>query len=284
MAVDAFIKFDGLEGEAHKVSNDFDRLGDGFTDLGGAFIKLMDDGSSSDTNFFKVHFTPQIKHDVFAIDQGFFKVGEDFIKLADPLQTFDNAVIKFWDETLKITPSDSETPSPLDNLKADFSAFTSDLNSTGLAFLGAASDIKGSPTESLSLTFNKISVEYQNQSDDVLKIKQDIVDLLDTSGISESKVGESFIKFTLETVVISSAALSLSTDFHKISTDLAVASDSGPMTFDQVVVKFADDFIKLAQDLKIADSAFTAIGGDIVKLGEALEHPGPMTTPTFKLG
>jgi len=53
MAVDAFLKFDGLGGQGQKLGNDFDRLGDGFSDLGGAFIKLVDD--VTDTEFVKKH-------------------------------------------------------------------------------------------------------------------------------------------------------------------------------------------------------------------------------------
>src|SRR5262249_44591038 len=108
MAVDTFIKFDtikfeGLSGEAQKLGEDVDRLGDGFADLGGAFIKLVDDVSSTDTNFLKADFAAQIKHDVFTVGEDFFKIGEAFIKLTGPLDTFDDAVVKFTDQFIKLT-------------------------------------------------------------------------------------------------------------------------------------------------------------------------------------
>ena len=277
MAVDAFIKFEGLEGAAHKLGNDFDRLGDGFADLGGAFLKFVDDVSSTDVNFFKADLAAHIKHDVFAVGDDFFKIGQEFIKLTGPLDTLGDAIVKFTDQFIKLTPSESETPFPL---SADFVKLETDIKLTGLDFLGTASDIKGSPTESLRLAFNKISIDYKQQSDDALKLGEDFADFVRISGLSESKVGETFLKITLETVLISSADLKLSTDFQKISTDLAAASDSGPVKLDQVVIKYADDFVKLAQDLKLADGPFAALGGDIVKLAEAIEHPGPVTIPT----
>ncbi len=282
MADDAFFKFEPLEGEAHKLANDFDRLGDGFSDLGGAFIKLVNDGTSTEVNLFKAELAAHIKHDVFTVDSDFFKIGEEFIKLTGPLGTVGDAIVKFTDPFLKVAPSsDSEN---LPSFAADFLQFKTDLNQTGLDFLGAAADIKGSPTETISLTFQKISVEYQNQSDDAVKLSQDFTDFVKISGVSDSKVGETFLKISLETVLVSSADAALSADFQKISTDLAAASDGGLKTFDQVVVNNPDDFKVLAQDLKAADAAFANLGGAFVKLADAIEHPGPIITPTITSG
>ena len=280
MAADAFLKFEGFEGTTHKLGNDFDRLGDSFSDLGGAFIKLVDGVSSTDVNFFKADLAAHIKHDVFTVGDDFFKIGQEFLKLTGPLDTFGDAVVNFTDQFLKLTPS-SESENP-PSFATDFLKFETHLKASGLDFLGAASDFKAGSTENLSLTFNKIAIDYQNQSDDALKLSEDFGDFVKISGISESsKVGEAFLKITLETVVISSADLKLSTDFQKISTDIAEASDSGPIKLDQVVLKYSDDFVKLAQDLKFADGAFAALGGDFVKLAEAIEHPGPTTVPTI---
>jgi hypothetical protein len=277
MAVDAFIKFEGLEGETHKLSNDFDRLGDGFADLGGAFIKLVDDVSSTATAFLKSDFAAHIKHDVFTIGQDFFKVGQEFIKLTGPLDTFDDAVVKFTDPFVKMNPDSG--PFPLAN---DFVKFETDLKVTGLDFLGAASDIKSGAIESLSLDFNKISVEYKEQGNDALNLGADFADFVKITGTADSKVGESFIKISIDTVTISSLDFKLGTDFNKISTDLAATGDSGPMTFDQIIHKHAGDFIKLAEDLKLADGAFTTLGGDTIRLTNAMENPGPVILPTLK--
>jgi hypothetical protein len=276
MAVDAFLKFDGLGGQGQKLGNDFDRLGDSFSDLGGAFIKLVDD--VTDTEFVKKHLAG-VKYELVAIDRDFNKIGEDFVKLADPLHKFDDAVVKFTDQFIKF---DSETPFPL---AADFVKFETDIKLTGLDFLAAASDIKSNPTESLSLTFSKISFDYKQQSDDALKIRQDIANFLDISGISDSsELGMAFFKYSGDWQKISDAYLKLSTDFQNISSDFDSNEENGPIKFDQVVLKHAEDFLQLGQDLKLADTALGDLGGDFHKLADAFENAGPATTPTFKLG
>jgi len=271
------IKFDGLGGQGQKLGNDFDRLGDSFSDLGGAFIKLVDEVTSA--QFVKKH-VAGVKFNDVARD--FNKVGEDFVKLIDPLHKFDDAVVKLTDQFLKITPSDSEVPIPL---AADFLKFENDIKLTGLDFFDAASEIKGSPTENLSLAFHKISIDYKEQSADALQIKQDIADFLDITGISDSSpLGMAFFKYSGDFHKISDAYLKLSADFQKLSSDFVPNEESGPIKFDQVVLKHADDFVQLSQDLKLADAALGGLGGDFHKLADALENAGPATTPTFKLG
>ena len=283
MAVDSFLKFDGLGGEGQKLGNDFDRLGDSFSDLGGAFIKLVDDGSSTDINSLKADFAAHIKHGVFTIGEDFFKIGQDFVKLADPLHKFDDAVIKFTEQFIKFTPSDSETSFPL---ATDFLKFEGDIKLTGADFLGTASDIKrDAPTESLSLNFNKISQDYKAQSADALSIKGDIADFLDIGGISDSSaLGIAFFKYSADWQKISDAYLKLSVDFQTISNDFLPTEDNAPLKFDQIVHKFAGDFFQLRKDLNLADAALSGLGGDFPKLADAFEHAGPVTTPTFKLG
>jgi hypothetical protein len=284
MAVDAFLKFDGLGGEGQKLGNDFDRLGDSFSDLGGAFIKLVDDGTSTDTNSLKADFAAQIKHDVFAIGTDFHKIGDAFIKLAGPLDTFDNAVVKFTDQFNKLGGDQSP-------LAADFLRFETDIKLTGADFLATAPEIKSdAPAESLSLNFSKISVDYKAQSADALSIKGDIAGFLDISGISESSaLGMAFLKYSLDYQTISDAYLKLSTDFQQIASDFTTTGGQKgfgetPLTFEQAVIKFAGDFTTLSQDLKVADAALSGLGGDFHKLADAFENAGPSTTPSFKLG
>src|SRR5262249_22197258 len=177
MAVDSFIKFAGEGGQGQKLGNDFRRLGDGFSDLGGAFIKLVDAVTSSVV-------ADQIQHDVFAIGDDFFKVGQDFVKLADPLHKFDDAVVKLTEQFIKFMPSDNEPTFPLAD---DFVKFETDVKHTGLDFLTVASDIKSNfNTAVLVFPLNQIATDYQNQSDDALKIRQDIADFVDGAGISDS--------------------------------------------------------------------------------------------------
>jgi hypothetical protein len=272
MAVDAFLKFDGLGGQGQKLGNDFDRLGDSFSDLGGAFIKIVDEVAE------KKHLGG-VKFADIAIDRDFNKIGQDFVKLADPLHKFDDAIIKFTGQFIKF---DNETPFPL---AADFVKFETDIKLTGLDFFGAASDIKSdAPTESLSLSFSKIAIDYKAQSDDVLKIRNDILDFIDIAGISDSsELGMAFFKYSGDLQKISDAYLKLNADFQKISSDFVPTEDSGPIKFDQVVLKHADDFVQLSQDLKLADAALGGLGGDFHKLADALENAGPTTTP-IKLG
>jgi hypothetical protein len=275
MAIDAFIKFEGLEGEAHKVSRDFHKLGDGFADLGGAFLKLVDD--VTDIDFLKTN-AAHIKHDLFAIDQNFVKIGEDFLKFDGPLHKFDDAIVKFTDQFIKVTPSDSEG---VPTFAADFMKYETDVKITGLDFLKAASD--AGPTENLSLTYNKIAIDYTKQSDDALKISADVGDFLKISGISDSsELGATFHKFADDWNKIGADYLKLSTDFQKIAGDFLPTGDSGPLKFDQVVAQHPDDFVKLAGDLKLTDADLGALGGGFHKLAETFENATPVIVPTTK--
>ena len=287
MAVDAFLKFGGSEGEGQqgsggegqKVGSDFRRLGDGFSDLGGAFIKLVDDVTSTDV-------ADQIKHDVFTIGDDFFKIGRDFVKLADPLHKFDQAVVKLTEQFIKFTPSDSQPSFPLSD---DFVKFETDIKQTGLDFLTVASDIKSNfNTEVLVFPLNEIATDYQNQSDDALKIKQDIANFVDTAGISDSSdLGMAFLKYSADWQKISDAYVKLSADFRQISSDFIPAGGKGhgpSLTFDQVILKHAGDFVQLSQDLKLVDAALGGLGGDFHKLADAFENGAQGNTPAFKLG
>jgi hypothetical protein len=276
MAVDAFLKFDGLGGEGQKLGNDFDRLGGGFSDLGGAFIKIVSDVTSAGA-------ADQIQHDISTIGDDFSKIGQDFVKLADPLDTFDNAIVKLAEEFGHVVKTSSFP------LATDFLQFESDIKLTGAAFQTVASDIKSNfNTAVLVFPLNEIATDFQNQSDDALKIKQDIANFVDTAGISNSsELGMAFLKYSADWQKISDAYLKLSADFRQISSDFIPAGGKGhgpSLTFDQVVQKFPGDFVQLGQDLKLADAALSGLGGDFHKLADAFENAGPSATPTFKLG
>jgi hypothetical protein len=274
------IKFDGLGGQGQKLGNDFDRLGDGFSDLGDAFIKLVDEVTSAE--FVKKHLA-NVKFELVAIGDDFNKIGQDFVKLADSSHKFDDAVIKFTEQFIKFTPSDGEPSFPLAN---DFLKFEGDVRQTGLDFLGAASDIKtDAPTESISLTFHKISQDYEAQSADALSIKGHIADFLDIGGISDSsELGMAFFKYSADWQKISDAYLQLGADFQKISNDFLPTEANRKVKLSQIVLDHTADFVQLSQDLKVADAALSGLGGDFHKLADALENAGPSTTPTFKLG
>ena len=273
MAVDTFLKFDGLGGEGQNLGNDFDRLGDGLSDLGGAFIKLASDVTSTSA-------LDRIQHDISKIGDAFSKIGQDFVKLADPLDSFDNAVVKFGEQFVLKT---SSFP-----LATDFQQFESDVKLTGADFQTVATDIKSNfNTAVLVFPLNQIGNDYQNQSDDALKIKQDIANLVDIAGISSSSdLGMAFLKYSADWQKISDAYVKLSADFHQIASDFIPVGGKGhgpSLTLDQVVLKHAGDFVQLAQDLKVADTALSGLGGDFHKLADAFQNGGPVNTPTFKM-
>jgi hypothetical protein len=93
MAVDAFIKFDGVEGEAvdGRLHRDFRALGADFAGLGGDFIKLVDDVSAQrGASAFKIAQDLKVEHDLLKIDGDFLKVSSSFLKL-------DSDFLKFGD-------------------------------------------------------------------------------------------------------------------------------------------------------------------------------------------
>src|SRR5262249_7907812 len=185
----------------------------------------------------------------------------------------------------KFTPSESEPTFPL---AGDFVKFETDVKQTGLDFLTVATDIKSNFNAAvLAFPLNRIATDYQNQSDDALKIKQDIAGFVALPGISHSsEPGMAFLKYPSDWQKISDAYLKLSADFHQISSDFIPAGGKGgpSLTFDQVVLKHAGDFVQLSLDLKLADAALGGLGGDFHKLADAFEHGGQGNTPTFKLG
>lgn len=277
MAVDAFLKFDGLGGEGQSVGNDFSRLGDGFSDLGGAFIKLAGDVTSASVA------ADQVQHDITAIGDNFSKIGQDFVKLAGPLGTFDNAVVKLAEDLGHVIKTSSFP------LATDFLTFESDVKLTGAAFQTVATDIKSNfNTAVLVFPLNEIGTDFQNQSDDALKIRQDIANFVDTAGISDSSdLGMAFLKYSADWQKISDAYLKLSADFHQIASDFIPAGGKGhgpSLTLDQVVLKHSADFVQLSQDLKVADAAVSGLGGDFHKLADAFQNAGQGNTPTFKMG
>src|SRR5262249_36948671 len=133
-----------------------------------------------------------------------------------------------------------------------------------------------------------IGTDFQNQSDDALKIKQDVANFVETAGISNSsELGMAFLKYSADWQKISDAYLKLSADFHQIASDFIPHGGKGhgpSLTLDQVVLKHSGDFVQLAQDLKVADAALGGLGGDFHKLADAFQDGGQGNAPTFKLG
>ncbi|HEX4556290.1 MAG TPA: hypothetical protein VH249_20035 [Xanthobacteraceae bacterium] len=283
---DFFLKFEGIEGAAEKADHSLDRLGASFADLGGGILKLVHDAASEAQ-------VPAVQHkidsDLHKIDTDFIKIGFDFIKLTEPAHKLDGAIANFADQFIKFMPSASEVPFPL---AADFLKYEADLKITGLDFLAAGQDIKLGPAESLSLNFAKISLDYKNQSDDQLKISADLASFIKISGISErSALGTAFLKLSGDSLKLADDYKIVSGDFLKVSQDLAPpVNEDGAIAidhkvdikFDQAIGQHADDFIKLGVDLIKLNADLHGVGGDFIKLADAVEDRGHLIVPSGK--
>jgi hypothetical protein len=82
----------------------------------------------------------------------------------------------------------------------------------------------------------------------------------------------------------------VSADFLKISQDFApptttdAVATAGDLKFNQGVLQNPDDFIKLAGDLKFVNADLRAIGGDTLKLSDALESAAHKLLPAVQKG
>jgi hypothetical protein len=176
-------------------------------------------------------------------------------------------------------------------VETDLLNYEADLKITGLDFLKIAPGLTDAPTETLSLNFNKISFDYKEQGADELKIGQDFITLaksaadLKIHGLSEAflKYGEDAFKLADDYLKVSADFLKISQDFAPPTTTDAVAT-AGDLKFNQGVLQNPDDFIKLAGDLKFVNADLRAIGGDTLKLSEALETAAHKLLPAVQKG
>ncbi len=159
MAVDAFIKFDGVEGEATdgRLHRDFRALGADFANIGGDFIKLVDDVSGQHgESAFKVAQDLRVEHDLIKIDGDFLKVSASFLKLDSDFLKFGDGLSNFVANELKIKFTDGP---------------------------------------SLADSFHKINTDFQNTSGDFLKLGADFIKLTEAASPADVfKVGDDFLK------------------------------------------------------------------------------------------
>src|SRR5260370_30969160 len=114
MAVDAFIKFDGVEGEATdgRLHRDFRALGADFVNIGGDFIKLVDDVSGQHgESAFKVAQDLRVEHDLIKIDGDFLKVSASFLKLDSDFLKFGDGISNSFSTNLMLKFTASPTHS-----------------------------------------------------------------------------------------------------------------------------------------------------------------------------
>jgi type VI protein secretion system component Hcp len=243
----------------------------------------------------------KFKHDDAIISHDFLKVGLDFLNASaseHKLDTKEIVIIKVIDKSTPILFSEVGGGGAT-TVETDLLTYEADLKITGLDFLKIAPGLTDAPAETLSLNFNKISFDYFNkisfdykeQGADELKIGQDFITLaksaadLKIHGLSEAflKYGEDALKLAGDYLKVSADFLKISQDFAPPTTTDAVAT-AGDLKFNQGVLQNPDDFIKLAGDLKFVNADLRAIGGDTLKLSDALESAAHKLLPAVQKG
>jgi type VI protein secretion system component Hcp len=291
---DDFHKFESFEDDAERVAHDLRRLGENSVDLGGGFLKLIHDGTLAATETDSlVSLDLKFKHDDAIISHDFLKVGLDFLNASaseHKLDTKEIVIIKVIDKSTPILFSEVGGGGAT-TVETDLLTYEADLKITGLDFLKIAPGLTDAPAETLSLNFNKISFDYKEQGADELKIGQDFITLaksaadLKIHGLSEAflKYGEDALKLAGDYLKVSADFLKISQDFAPPTTTDAVAT-AGDLKFNQGVLQNPDDFIKLAGDLKFVNADLRAIGGDTLKLSDALESAAHKLLPAVQKG
>jgi hypothetical protein len=180
MAFDAFIKFDGVEGEAvdGRLHRDFRALGADFAGLGGDFIKLVDDLSAQ--RGASIAQDLKVEHDLLKIDGDFLKVSASFLKLDSDFLKFGDGLSNFVENELGI--KFTEGPSLADS----FHNIDTDFQNTRNAF------IKLGTEDFIKLTDPANPADVSNVGDDFLKISGD----LKTTANDFVTLADNFIKIT----------------------------------------------------------------------------------------
>lgn len=290
---DNFHKFESFEEDAAGVAHDLRRLGENSVDLGDGFLKLIDDGTPAPTESNSlVSVDLKLKHDDALISDDFLKIGLNFLEASasqHKLDTKELVIIKVIDKSTPLLFSEIGDGGTLP-VETDLLAYEADLKITGLDFLKIAPGLGDAPAESLSLNFSKISFDYKEQGADELKIADDFIALARSSlELKIHGLSEAFFKYGEDAVKLGNDYLALSADFQKISEDFVPpittnAVVTGEIKFNQGVLQNSADFIKLAGDLKLLNADLRAIGGDTLKLSEALDSAAHHLLPAVQKG
>jgi type VI protein secretion system component Hcp len=302
MATDFFLKFDdfhkfeSFEDAAEGVAHDLRRLGRNSVDLGGGFLKLIHDGTPTPTETGSLASADlKFKHDDAIISHDFLKVGLDFLQASasqHKLDTKEIVIIKVIDKSSPILFSEvgGDGGGGATTVETDLLNYEADLKITGLDFLKIAPGLGDAPAESLSLNFSKVSVDYEAQSADELKLSQDFIALANSAAeLKLHKLSEAFLKYGEDALTLSGDYHKVSVDYLKISQDFVLVSSTdavatGEIKFNQVVLQNSTDFINLAGHLKFVNADLRAIGGDTLKLADALEDAAHKLLPAVQRG
>ena len=302
MATDFFLKFDdfhkfeSFEDAAEGAAHDLRRLGRNSVDLGDGFLRLIHDGTPAPTETGSlVSVDLKFKHDDAIISHDFLKVGLDFLEASasqHKLNVKEIVIIKVVDKSSPILFSEvgGGGGGGASTVETDLLNYEADLKITGLDFLKIAAGGTDAPAEALSLNFSKVSTDYKMQSADELKLSQDFVALANSAEeLKLHKLADAFLKYSEDALKLSANDLKVSQDYLKISQDFVLvtstdAAATGDFKFNQVVLQNSTDFINLAGDLKFVNADLKLIGGDTLKLADALEDAAHKLLPAVQKG
>lgn len=296
LKLDDFHKFGSFEDAAERAAHDLRRLGENSVDLGGGFLKLIHDGMPATTETDSlVPVDLKFKHDDAIISHDFLKVGLDFLKASASQHKVDIkeiVIIKVIDKSSPILFSEvGGGGGGAATVETDLLKYEADLKITGQDFLKLAPGLGDAPAESLSLNFSKVSVDYEKQSADELKLSQDFSALANSAAeLKLHKLADAFLKYSEDALKLSADDHKVSQDYLKISQDFVLITSTdavatgGELKFNQVVLQNSADFIKLAGDLKFLNTDLRAIGGDTLKLADALENAAHQLLPAVQKG
>jgi type VI protein secretion system component Hcp len=313
MASDFFLKFndfhkfesfeddegESFEGAAEQVAHDLRRLGENSVDLGSGFLKLINDVTLAPTENVSldpgvVSLDVKLKHDDAIISHDFLKIGLDFVEISASQHKIDIKeipIIKVIDVASPGLNLAADSVGDTPAVVTDLLKYEADLKITGLDFLKIAPGLGDAPAETLSLNFSKISFDYKEQGADELKIGEDFITLAKTAtDLKIRGLSDAFLKYGEDALKLSGDYLKVSTDYLKISQDFVLVTSTdavatgGELKFNQVVLQNPADFIKLAGDLKFVNADLRAIGGDTLKLADALESAADKLLPAVQKG
>jgi type VI protein secretion system component Hcp len=238
----------------------------------------------------------KFKHDDAVISHDFLKVGLSFLEASasqHKIDTKEIVIIKVIDKSSPILFSAvNEGGGGATTVETDLLQYEADLKITGGDFLKIAPGLANAPAETLSLNFNKISFDYKEQGADELKIAQDFIALAKSAADLKIRgLSDTFLKYSEDAVTLADAYHKVSADYLKISQDFvlvtstdSVADGGGELKFNQVVLQNSADFVALAGDLKFVNADLKALGGDTLKLSEALETAAHQLLPAVQKG
>ena len=291
-----------------KLGGDFDRVGDSFLDLIADALKVSEHKHVANIKFSEA----QIKHDIDSIGSDFVKLGDGFLKLDEVQHKFDDAFLNFADQFIKLspgTPGDIESDQGGIKFGDDFFKLETDLKLTGLDTIQLGLDflkLNDTGTENANPLLLKIADDFHKLDDNLSSIGDDLFKIgADFLKLGELKLGDIKLdpadaqRIEDISIKIGDGTIKLASDFHKVSDDflrisLDLTQSSGgeqageqQHNFSRFVLDHPADFQKLAIDLHSLDGDLKLVGGDYIKLSDALHDalhggghgvPGPTDT------